>query len=442
MVFKITYAQIRTFLITFAALLAVWMIMGHCARFKIMENSPEGQVTVNISFLAPMNHQGTEERLTITGEIPGRKVSYRTHWVSRNTLQVTIDESEFPRGLEYNLEFKKAPALIPPFTVTAHKKVRMSLVPRVIALEPQKNIPSGGPLVMVFNTPVDPESFREHVFTNAPGKFSPREAGNGRAGPRYDYSRWVLLPEKRFGNSAIYKISVTGGLRSAGGGTASEGSELSFTTAPALETTEIYPRPYAPSIWLSRNIAVKTNQELKEARIEVEGVAGKVSVNGNTAVFDPDGLFLPAQKYRVSISLTSVYGEKLYKEFWFNTTNLGSQRWIGIKLGNPCSVQVYEGNKILKSFSGWLTIHQDKVPPVTMYEVKRGSTLEFNPRDTSPARYIELNADIMIHHLRPGESHNHSLAGLPSSYGCILLNKPDLDWIFSSVPGNCMVVVH
>ncbi len=440
--FKITYGQIRAILIISAALFSTWIIMGHCARFKVIEGVPEGRVVVNVSFLAPMNPADTENRLSVTGDVPGRKVLYRTQWISRNTVRITIDEPDYPRGLQYRLNFDKYPALIPPFTVSAQKKVKLPLVPKVISLEPQANVPTGGPLVLAFNTPLDPESFRKHVSTTAPGKFAPRAAGPDSAHPWYDYSRWVLMPDQRFNNNTTYKIRVAGGLRGAGGGIAGENTELTFSTAPALEITEIYPRPNSPSIWLSRNISVKTNQDLREAEVRVAGMAGKVTVSGNSAVFHPDELFLPSKRYTVSINLTSVYGEQIKKEFSFGTTNLGNQRWLSIKLGNPCSVQVFEGNRQLKAFYGWMSIPREKVPTVTMYELKRGSTLEFNPGHTPPVRYILLNADIMIHHVSPGESHSHSPAGLPPSYGCLLLNKTDVDWIFDNVPAKCMVIIH
>ncbi len=442
MIFKITREQIRTFFVTTAVLLATWILMGHYARFQVLDESAEGQVKVNVSFLAPMNHEKVEKRLTVTcGDLPGREVDYQTRWISRNTVQVIISEPGYPRGLEYHLSFKKAPALIPPFTVTADKKVRLQLVPRVIALDPPDNVPTSGPLTIVFNTPVDPESFGQKVSTTAPGTFSPQAVEFGKKGSRYDYSRWVLTA-KKLENGARYRIAIASGLRGLGGGTTTAGQELVFNTAPALAATEIYPRPFDPSVWLSRHISVRANQKLKSAEITVEGVDGEVFVDGNTAVFRPEDLFLPARKYQVGINLTSLYGEKLSMGFWFGTTNLGSQRWIEVKLDNPCTVRVYEGNRSLAAYQGWLTLPRDKVPRVTMYEQKRGSTSEFNPTDTSPVRYIKLNADIMIHHQRPGEVHNHGFTGLPPSYGCILLNKPDLDWIFSNVPGNCMVVVH
>lgn len=442
MIFKITREQIRTFFVTAAVLLATWILLGHYARFQVLDDSPDGQVKVNVSFLAPMNHEKAVKRLTVTcGDLPGREVAYQSRWISRNTVQVIICEPGYPRGLEYHLSFKKAPALIPPFTVTANKKVRLQLVPRVIALEPPNNVPTSGPLTILFNTPVDPESFGKNVSTTAPGTFTPQAVVSGKEGSRYDYSRWVLTTQK-LDNGARYKIFIAGGLRGLGGGTTPAGQELLFTTSPALIAMEIYPRPFDPSVWLNRHISIKANQKLRSAEIIVEGMDGETLVDGNTAVFKPEDLFLPARKYQVSINLISLYGEKLSKEFWFGTTNLGNQRWMEVKLDNPCTVRIYEGNRSLTTYQGWLTIPRDKVPRVTMYEQKRGSTSEFNPQDTSPVRYIKLNADIMIHHQRPGEAHNHGVTGLPPSYGCILLNKPDLDWIFGNVPGNCMVVVH
>ncbi|MFZ5649030.1 MAG: L,D-transpeptidase family protein [Bacillota bacterium] len=440
MLLKITYGQIRTVLLATAAMLAAWLFMGHYAMFDIEENSPEGKVVVNVSFLAPMNWDKLEGHLAVTCEIPDREVLYSTRRISRNTVQITIDEPGYPRGLEYDLHFKKAAARIPPFSVTARKKVRQSLAPKVIALDPPDNVPTRGPLVIAFNTPVKPESFIQHVSTNAPGRFAPcpfKEGGKG-----YDYSRWMLVPDKRFDNNARYSIDISEGLTGAGGGSSGKRAEFHFNTAPALVITDLYPEPGAPSIWLSRNVIVKANHELKEACIKVEGVEGKTYVNGNTAVFDPDSLFLPSMKYKVHLTLVSVYGEQIEREYTFGVTDLGSQRWIAVKLGNPSTVQVYEGKNQLKSFKGWLSIQQDKIPRVTMYEVSRGSTLEYNPQDNSPVRYIRLNADITVHHLRPGETDIHNKIGLPPSYGCILLEKPDLNWIFENVPGKCMVVVH
>lgn len=441
MLFKITYGQIRTALLATATALAVWLFMGHYAMFEIEENNPEGKVVVNVSFLAPMNWDKLGDHLDITSEIPGSEVLYSARSISRNTVQVVIEEPGYPRGLEYTMHFKKAPARVPPFSVTARKKVRQSLAPMVLALEPHENVPTGGPLVICFNTPVKPESFAKHVSTNAPGKFAPCPFKSAGA-EGYDYSRWALTPDQRFENSASYSITVSEGLTGAGGGTSAQKAELRFTTAPALEITDLYPKPGAPSIWLSRNITVKANQELREARINVEGVDGKTYLNGKTVIFDPDGLFLPSSQYRVKLTLVSVFGEQIDKEYGFSITDLGSQRWIAVKPGNPCTVQVYEGKKQLKSFRGWLSIQQDKIPRVTMYEVGRGSTLEYNPQDNSPIRYIRLNADITIHHLRAGETDIHNKIGLPPSYCCILLEKPDLSWIFENVPGKCMVVVH
>lgn len=440
MLFKMTYTQMKTFLLTALTLITVWLFMGHYARFEVGDGSG-GRVAVNVSFLAPMNRERAVERLTVTGETPGRKVVYHTRWISRNTVQVIIDESEYPRGLQYKITFRKARALVPPFTVSVQKEVRLSLPPKLIALEPSSDVPTAGPLVMVFNTPVEPESFYGHVSTTAPGNFSPLTANPGEEDSR-DYSRWVLEPRERFENSSRYSIKVAPGLRGTGGGVAGDGAELSFTTAPALEIAGLYPQPFSPSVWLSRSISVTASHPLKEAVIEVEGIKGATLIKENTAVFDPDGILMPNSKYKVSLNLVSECGERLHREFSFGTTNLGRRRWVGVKLGNPCSLDVYEGSKPLKSFSGWLSIPAEKIPRVTMYETKRGSSKEFLPDDPSPIGYLRLNADIMLHTISPGKDHSHGLIGLPPSYGCILLNRGDMDWILQNVPEKCMVIVH
>lgn len=440
MLFKITYTQLKTFFIASLTLITAWLFMGHYARFAV-EGGSEGQVVVNISFLAPMNREKAVERLTVTGEVPGREVVYSARWISRNTVQVTIDESEYPRGLQYRIAFRKARALVPPFTVSAQKEVRLSLSPKLLTLEPSTDVPTAGPLEVVFNTPVDPESFYGHVSTTAPGDFSPLGEANG-VGSAPDFSRWVLTPRERFKNSCRYSIAIAPGLKGTGGGVSGEGSESLFITAPALTVTDLYPIPDSPSVWLSRSISVTASHPLREAVIEVEGIKGSTLIKENTALFDPDEILLPNSKYKVRISLVSSCGERLHREFSFSTTNLGSQRWVGVKVGNPCSLEVYEGNKPLKSFSGWLSIASDRIPRVTMYETKRGSSREYLPDDPSPMGYLRLNADIMLHPMRPGKDHSHELTGLPPSYGCILLNSDDMDWILQNVPEKCMVIVH
>ena len=442
MIFKITREQLRTLLIMAMLFLSIWLLMGHFARF-VVEEAPEGSYLINVSFLAPMNHLNAAHHLTITcSDFPEKKVDYQCRWISRNTLQIAIKETNYPRGLGYKIGFEKAPAMIPPFSVTVEKKVRLQLIPKAIGLSPQDFVPTTGPFTLIFNTPINPKNFKNHVSINIPGNFLP-QVEKLMNSPRYDYSRWVFTPNKRLNNNTQYKITINKGLQSSGGGTTSQKQELYFTSAPALKIFEIYPRPFDPSIWLSRQIYIKANQDLKKAKIQVEGMVGKVQVTKDSAVFKPEHLFLPAQKYKVTIHLTSSYGESLASEFWYGTTNLGKMRWLAIKLGDPCNVQVYEGNKPATSFPGWLTIPQDKVPRVTMYENKRGSSSEHNPQDTSPIRYIKLNADIMIHHQNASEPHDHNLSGLPPSYGCILLNKPDFDWIFNHLPpANCMVIVH
>lgn len=441
MIFKITYSQIRFFTIITVLFVITWLLMGHTVRQGPVNTGPHHTLAVELSFLAPMNSNTAMQHFTIKSQLPGKPVKYKSQWISRNTIRITIDESEYPRGLEYTYYFRKAPALIPPFTVSAGGRFCSRVKPALVSVEPGENAPTRGPVTLTFNTPIEPGSFNRCVAINCPGAYRPVQVEHG--GRRYkDYSRWEFIPAARMKNSYRYHITVQKGLMSGGGGQLDNPVELFFTTAPALETLDIYPRPGSPSVWLSRQIKFVTNLPVKEAGVKVTDTKGNVVINGNTVTFEPEEILLPAKRYHVLARLISIHGEEVNRDFYFNTTNLGNQRWLDVKTGNPCKIMVIEGNKEKYRFEGWLSLSAEKIPRVTMYEDKRGSSLELNPHQKNPVRYIKLNADIMLHPLPGGIGDNHDLLGLPRSYGCIYLNKADFDWIFSNLQNKFMAVVH
>lgn len=441
MIFKVTYKQILIYIIITALFIITWLVMGHTVRQGPVHTGSSGTMEVNLSFLAPMNNRTAMQYFSIQSQLPDRPVKYQSRWVSRNTVRITIDERDYPRGLEYIYRFKKAPALIPPFTVSAGGKFSSRVKPELISVEPGENVPTSGPVTLTFNTPVEPDSFHRSVAINCPGVYRPAQVEH-RGRKYYDYSRWEFTPAARMKNNHRYHISIQKGLISRGGVGLDKPVELFFTTAPALETLDLYPRPGSPSVWLSRQIKFITNLPVKEAEVNVTETKGTVAIEGNTVTFKPEEILLPAKRYRVTARLISIHGEELNEDFYFNTTNLGNQRWLDVKAGNPCRIIAMEGNKEIHKFEGWLSLPADKIPRVTMYEEKRGSSLEFNPHQKNPVNYIKLNADLMLHPLPGGKEDSHYLLGLPRSYGCIYLNKEDIDWVFNNLQNKFMAVVH
>lgn len=443
MVFKVTYGQLKIICSAALIFLVSWIVMGHCVRQGPVSPGVNGTISVDISFLAPMNHPGTMEHFTIVSRPGNRPVKFSSRWISRNTVRLTVDEGRYPRGLRYYYSFRKAPALIPPFTVSGGGNFGASILPELVALEPAENVPTTGPVTLVFNTPLEPDSFYRSVSINTPGKFSSARSKCPESGKQYDdHSRWVFIPSARMKNGHKYRVSISPGLVSLGNNRLKVAVEKYFTTAPALVALDIFPKPMSPSVWLSRSIKIITNLPLKKADIKVSGIKGKVTLNGDTAVFEPGDLLLPARRYQVDALLESEHGEELKISYHFNTTNLGSQRWLDIKPGNPCVIKVMEGNIKLKEYDGWMSLAGDKIPRVTMYEEKRGSSLEYVPEHKNPVPYIRLNADIMLHPLPGAGEDNHQQLGLPRAYGCIYLSRDAINWIINNMPAKIMAVVH
>ncbi len=443
MVFKITYRQLKVIFSAALVFLISWIVMGHSIRQGPVCSGAQGSISVNISFLAPMNHDRAMKHFIILSQPGDKPVKFTSRWISRNTVRLTVDESQYPRGLKYYYSFRKAPAMIPPFTVSGGGSFSARILPELVSVEPAENVPTTGPLTLIFNTPLEPASFYRSVSINAPGRFSPATLKCPESGKQYDdYSRWVFKPSVRMKNGQKYRVSISPGLMSLGNVRLKLAMVRNFTTAPALEARDIYPKPMSPSVWLSRSIRIITNLPLKKADIKVSDIKGKVTLSGDTATFEPEDILLPARRYQVDARLVSEHGEELKISYHFNTTNLGNQRWLDIKPGNPCIIKVMEGNEKLKEYEGWMSLPGDKIPRVTMYEEKRGSSLEYVPNHKNPVPYIRLNADIMLHPLPGADGDNHQQLGLPKTYGCIYLSRDAINWIINNIPVKIMAVVH
>lgn len=419
------------------ALLIAWLFLGHAVTADA-RRSGECEVEVTFRFLAPMRTSYPVAGLNITDEF-GREAIYKGVWVNRRCLVISIQEQASGQGLKYLYRLCKAPAVIWPFSVSGRGKFATAVAPRVVGLFPESKVPTRGPVVLQFNTPVEERSFHSAVRMDVPGKWEPAEVSPEGGGRFADTSRWLFYPERPLEFGRRYKIVVGPGVRSLSGLAAGEPVRVFFDTAPELLIMEQYPEPGAPSIWLSRNICIYTNQKLKEAVIEVDDMGGQVDVEGEKAIFVPDRCFRPSLTYKVRVSLTSVYGERLEQEFSFSTTKLGSPYWLEVKRGDKRSkVWIMKGGKEIKEIDASFARHADRIPAVTMYESWRNRGLDEENRP-----WFALNTDILIHALPDGmKEDDHEKLGLPRSYSCILIPEDDVKWIARHFENGFMVIVR
>ncbi|MBO8129625.1 MAG: hypothetical protein H0Z39_10620 [Peptococcaceae bacterium] len=435
MALYISRSSFYRFICFFLTLFSLWLVVGHVTIIHVQRNNQS--VEAKITFLTPMNRKAVD-KIDITSEIEGKPVRYQTQWDNHFTLRVIINEEDYPRGLKYTIRLSKAPALIWPFTVTARHVFQTKVAPAVLDVCPAENAPTTGPVKLRFNTTVAPDNFNDFVHCDYPGSFKPfRYRISGRF--YEDLSQWQFIPRNRMLPDHVYVITVKKGLKSKAGLALKKDVKVQFRTAQPFLCLETYPKNGAPSVWLTRQIKITTNQKLQDARIEVSGVDGITRVEGTTAKFLAARTFRPNTTYKVKARLTSVHGEQMEKTFSFHTTNLGQQNWLEIKLGTPCRIWWMRGSEEMHEFEGWSTREPSHIPKVTMYEMNRISTQ--NEKNTESLPWIRLNADILIHALPQGAVDDHRALGLPQTYACIIIPKEELAKIID-FPPNFMVIVH
>lgn len=430
MALTISFRQMKIFALSVISLIALWLIIGHFVWVKVSRTELH-QVWVDYYFLAPMNTNRALDNFHIRSEVKGDRVNYQQVWHSPFHLTIKIDESDYPRGVEYTYSFNKSKALIPPFTVSKQGTILTKVTPELISVTPQKNAPTLGPITLRFNTPISPQSIGQHIQCDAQGEFKPLE-GN--------LTTWQFIPHQPLKHQKTYHFTVKAGLKSLHGAVSKQEQQVAISTVPQFKFIQSYPKNGDNSVWLSRTIKFTVNQPVKEANIKAN-FKGKTEIKDNTVYYIPERVFLPASKYQVEADITSVYGEKLTAKISFATTYLGNEKWLEVKAGKPCSVWLMQGSKELSCAEGWFTRSLDKLPLVTMYEINRG-TGSGAAETGEKLPWIKLNSDILLHSTDYRGVDDHQQLGLPHSYSCLLLPAEVLEKLTKEFKKGFMVIVH
>lgn len=436
MIVQISRARLILYIALFISIISLWLIIGHVVEEQL-QPSAEGQVSIRFKFLAPMRPSAVND-LVIERIRDGQKVPFKYTWLTASTLQIHIFEKDYPRGLKYRYKFTGAPAMIWPFYVWARGEFQSKVKLRFIGIERNKATPSRGPVVLQFNTAVKPESISQHILLPEPGRLEPLKTLVRGKQWVVDYSRWQYWPSKKLQNQHEYTIEIKKELTGDNGSKLGQTVQAKFTTTPEFLIEQIYPLPGSDSVWLTRSISLTTNQPLQSVHIEIKGLPGQYQIENNQVKFRPDHVMLPDTTYHVKTQLTSTSNEVINYQFSFHTTNLGQNKWLQLRLAPSATLLVLEGNKVLRQINVSLKPNRN-IPQGTLYEDKR-ETLP--TKGNALARWIKLNADILLHTLPEGVKDDHHTLGLPQSYSCIYVSQRNMEWLYHNLPSNFMLIAH
>ncbi|GAB6157595.1 hypothetical protein JCM39194_07950 [Desulfotomaculum varum] len=428
MIVQISRLRIIQYTVVFFVLLVFWFTAAFWVTCRV-EHSVEGEVIVTFKFLVPMQPHASSQ-LVLNQASNRTSIPFTGRWITANTLQIKINEPGYPRGQLYYYRFKAAPAMIWPFYIWAGGQFQPQVKLRLVGIA-NDLVPSRGPVILQFNTDVEPGQIHHYVNLPMPGKLVPVAANPKGQETFYDYSRWLYWPAKKLANRQQYAIKLKKGLPGKNGTRLAENITVHFQTAPEFLIEQVLPRPGAASVWLTRDLVITTNQKLKSGQFIIPELPGTTQIINNQVKYLPERVMLPGQTYHAKVRLVAVSNETLDYEYSFTTTNLGNSKWLELKLGTSPTLWLLEGNKTLKKME--VAVKSGQLPTGTLYEQNR--------RTDTPG-WIWLNADILLHHLPANMPDHHGSLGLPKSYSCLYLQEADLKLLLSTLPRGFMLISH
>ncbi|WP_066636037.1 L,D-transpeptidase family protein [Desulfolucanica intricata] len=441
------------FLITILLFFVVICGLKCYSNVRVKPNINRSEIDIIINFLLPMRQNSLSSKVTVSTEIPNTPVSYKIKWLNSTTMILSLEQKGNPRGQMLTFQINDAPTAIPLLKKSVSGQVRPSVDLRLLSEADLGKVPSGGPVPIIFNTPVDPKSIKEFVTLPIPGQLKPIQFS--LASKRYtDYSQWQYIPDKPFQNNRSYTITLNPGLQSMGKSVMKKKQELTFTTAIQPRVVRTNPGKNANQVRLYPSIEIILNQEVSEASVNVIDLLKKTNIVGfteikkNKIIFQPSYALLPGRSYTVTVSLKSKDQEPLnnYK-FSFSTVDMENKLWVDVNLGNKHTVRVYRGDKIIRHMLCSGGRPETPTPKGYFYTQDRGHSF-WSARFGEGATYwVRLVGQVLVHsvprdHNWKTKEEEHAKLGLPASHGCIRLDEQDAKWFFENIPRGTLVIIH
>lgn len=428
---------------------------GHCSNWQVKPGSDKdpNATEILINFLLPMQQDPLIGKVTVTPEIPLTAVSYKINWLGPTTMILKIQQAGFPQGQLLNFQISGAPSLLPFIKKSVNGKFRPPVSLKLLTAPNLTNIPSRGPVPIVFNTPVDPESMERSVVLPVPGCLQPvRFSVDGKN--CVDYSRWQYFPGAPLENDKAYRIIIRPGLHSMSGTMLRTGQEITFTTAKALRVLSTSPGAGADRVQLYQEIKFLLGQEVSAAFVRVTDLREEIDVPGDTeitqrtVIFRPAGVFMPGKTYKAKLLAKSKENEPLDEyEFSFTTVDMDERIWVEVKLGERHTVTVYRGSRRIRHMIASGGRPETPTPTGVFYTQDRGYSFWSHRFQEGATYWVRLRGQLLVHSV-PRDSQwkikeeEHAKLGLPASHGCIRLDEKDAKWFFENIPRDTPVIIH
>lgn len=435
----------------------LWLTVAALAGFVVARWTPARVIhlpdvtLIRIWFPFPMKTDSMVERLVLLEEIPGTAKLAGIRWTNPFLAEVWVREPEDLQGQKITVLWR-SPTRLPLISKSSRVSFRRSVVPRLV--EFSEVAPTIGPVLLRFNTPLDPASVKDNIRPGFNGRVEPvvDEAtgpGPARESRFINYSRWRIIPERRLRHDSRYGISLSSGLSSLAAVRLSRAQEVTFWTPGPVRAVGMSPGNAEEDVPLYPEIIVKFDRELSGGTVRIEGVSGgRIRVRGLHLEFRPDTILMPNRTYTVTANGVSAQGEPSESvTFAFRTVDLGNSLWIAVDLAGEHTVSVYRGDKLIR----WMIASGGKpetpTPPGTYQLYTRGHSFWSAKFGEGAYFYVQFMGDYLFHSVPFDESGvvkeaEHQKLGKPASHGCVRLSLADAKWFYDNVPDGTIVVIY
>jgi hypothetical protein len=406
---------------------------------------------IRIWFLLPMKTDSAVETLVLVEEIPGAAKLAGIRWRNPFLAEVWVREPKDLQGQKITVVWR-SPTRLPLISKSSRVSFRRSVVPRLVEIS--EVTPTVGPVLLRFNTPLDPAGVKDNIRPGFSATVEPvldERTGPGSAGgSRFiNYSRWRIIPERRLRHDSRYGIALSPRLSSSAGLRLSRAQEVTFRTPGPIRAVGMSPVEGERDVALYPEIAVRFDQELSGGSVRVEGISGgRIRVRGQRLEFRPDTVLMPNRVYTVTASGMSSQGEPSEPvTFAFRTVDLGNSLWVAVDLAGEHNVSVYRGDKLIRRMIASGGRPESPTPPGTYQLYTRGRSFWSAKFGEGAYFYVQFMGDYLFHSVPFDESGvvkdtEHQRLGQPASHGCVRLSLADAKWFYDNIPDGTIVVIY
>lgn len=411
-----------------------------------VETTPKSS-KITINFLVPMIQDELTNHIkwiSDQGEIDS--LNYSLKWFNSSIVCIEVIENAPIKGNNIKLFIENAPTQINTLFKSEH--INIPFKTEVMLIGPPNNtiISSTEGFIVHFNTPINIDTFRSFIHSNAEFNIEPVTVKDSNNNNSIDLSKIKFTPKTPLNNGTNYLIRFKKGLPSINGELLKNDTFLTLSVDDKPTIIDSYPKNNSKWIGLYPRFTINCKTNISEATMIIDDteITGEVSSDRSTASFTLNHLLQPNKSYNAVFKVKSASSEisDPYK-VTFSTTSINSETiWLKIMIGNDSYVECYKGNRKINAFSCSIGDKGYVIKPGTYY-LQHKSEVYLNSKGIPVANYwLEISKNYGLHgYIRDEYWNVNSKSYYNNNHENIILSDSDMEWLYKNLSTDTMVIL-